>query len=77
MIIWDVINKSANLTLNSHKGCLRMWMPPRGIKLPIGGPGVEGGDVQLPVQGHQGDHDLPPSGSCLGPPVLPVPLSPN
>ena len=69
-----------------------MWMPPGGIKLPVR-PGVEGGDVQLPLLGHQGDHDLPPGDDSddyddsgnhlppgwpgLGPPVLRVPLPSN
>ena len=62
------------LNVNPYKGVLRMWLPVGLFKLPTCRPGVEGGDLQLPVQGHQGHHHLPPRRSCLGSPVLSVPL---
>ena len=71
---WRLLPEGVRHPGGGGRACLWVWLSPGAFQLQVGGPGVEGGDVQLPLQGHCGHHSLPAGRSSLGSPVLPMPL---
>jgi len=71
---WRLLPEGVRHPGGGGRACLWVWLSPGAFQLQVGGPGVEGGDVQLPLQGHRGHHNLPAGRSSLGSPVLPMPL---
>ena len=71
---WRLLSEGVRQPWGWGRGVLWVWVSSWAFQLQIWGPGVEEGDLQLPVQGHLGHHHLLAGGQSLGSPVLPVPL---